>query len=100
MLRPIIVGKNVATLHWIAPEILMWPQLSCCDAIGTSAFRNGDRSVAGSVWVNPGYETPNVPTCPSHQGWRPTHSCVSKPSLSSHMYGSHTPSLSWRPRQS
>ena len=30
------------------------------------------------------YDTPNVPTWPSHQGCRATHSCVSYPSLSSH----------------
>ena len=54
IVRPIMFAKKRATLQWIAPEIRMWPQLSCWLAIGTRAFRNGERSVAGSVWVNPG----------------------------------------------
>ena len=84
----------------MAPETRWWPQLSCCDAIGTSAFRCGFRSGAETVCVNPRYDTPNIATCPSHHGWVPTHSTVSSPSVTSQMYGSHVPSLSCRPRQS
>ena len=41
---PIMFAKNSATLQCSAPEIRMWPQLSCWLAIGTSAFRAGERT--------------------------------------------------------
>ena len=54
IVRPMRFEKKSDTLQWIAPETRWWPQLSCCDAIGTSAFRDGERRVAGRVCVKPG----------------------------------------------
>ena len=47
---------------------------------GTMAFRWGGPSIAASHCTAPGYDSPNVPTLPSDQGWRAAHSMVSKPS--------------------
>lgn len=47
---------------------------------GTMHFRWGGASAAAYHCVCPRYETPAIPTLPSHHGWAATHSTVSKPS--------------------
>ena len=41
------------------------------------ARRCGGRVAATASAVIPPYDTPHIPTLPSHQGWRATHSTAS-----------------------
>ena len=66
IVRPMSVAKKSDTLQWIAPDTRWCPQLSCCDAIGTSALRCFERSGADTVCVNPGTtrRTSGLPVAP------------------------------------
>jgi hypothetical protein len=50
---------------------------------GAMACRCFEPSVALVHWTQPSYDPPRIPTRPFDHGWRPIHSCVSKPSLAS-----------------
>src|SRR5690349_5613572 len=76
------------------------PKLSDCADTGTSASTFGLRYCAGATCVYAGYDVPNIPILPLHQGCFATHVCTSNPSFASWMYGSHFPCDDRSPRES